>query len=554
MKKISLDGIEVLAGLEWTILDSGKTHKKALAEYMANNKGLRHGIVMTSHGESAVGRMPAGEKFKKGKTPSAAALLALANQRQLEAMGSSLDTENPGTITDSNWIVAQPIEGDSELYWMGAVRNGLPTPGSDFIGTLDEVTERIETLLHIGNFIIYSRSKEIRYNFSAMTSVIEKQFAELVAGIPPHKAEIKMFSLAGYLTMGILVGFVLLVGGWWGFTTWQEKVQQEKARIEAQRAADAQTKQAAEEVKKYEQDVRAVIIKSLDEGMAEVDAGLSSSSPLATMVAWRDLIYNMDVYQSTWDIQGVNCGVENQTPVCTISLQRGETGNNRQLLLEHPDAVIDGDSASYAVRGPDLQTRDVNSSHVTSALDFQKGLLSELQVLRQASITHQVAASQDIVKNVELPPPPSVLPAAAVEAVEGAPAVQSISINLGFASGELNISGEGLWQVSGLGKYLDQPNVRVTEFSTTISAGNLEKMTWNLKAAYFIRNLPQPVIPEVPLGDKKIVVEVPAKYHSTIEVTGGISESNVQGVTSVDDLLGSENGPLSTNPVPIPSN
>jgi len=190
----------------------------------------------------------------------------------------------------------------------------------------------------------------------------------------------------------------------------------------------------------------------------------------------------------------------------------------------------------------------------TAALDFQKGLLSELQVLRQASITHQVAASQDIVKDVALPPPPSVLPAAAAEAVEGAPPVQNISINLGFASGELNISGEGLWQVSGLGKYLDQPNVRVTEFSTTISANNLEQMAWSLKAAYFIRNLPQPVIPEVPLGDQKITVEVPAKYHSSIEVTGGISESSVQGVKAADDFLGSDNGPLSTNPVPIPTN
>lgn len=554
MKKISLDGIEVLGGLEWTILNSDKTHKKALAEYIANNKGVRHGIVMTSNGESAVGRLPANEKNKTGKTPSAAALLALANQRQLEAINSAVDTENPGTITDSSWIVAQPIEGDSGLYWMGAVRNGLPTPGSDFVGSLQEVIERIESLLQIGSFIIYSRDREIRYNFAAMTNVVEKQFAELVAGIPLHKAEVKMFSLASYLTLAILAGFILLVGGWWGFTTWQEKVQQEKARVEAQKAAAAQNRQAVEDVKKYEQDVRAVILKSLDEGMAEIDAGLASSSPLATMIAWRDLIYNLDVYQSTWDLQGVNCGLDNQTPVCTISLQRGETGNNRQLLLEHPDAVIDGDNASYAVRGQDLTPRDVNSSQVTAALDFQKGLLSELQVLRQAAVTHQVAASQDIVKQVALPPPPSALPVS-VEAVEGAPPIQNISINLGFASGELNISGEGLWQISGLGKYLDQPNVRVSEFSTTISANNLEQMAWNLKASYFIRNLPQPVIPEVPMGDKKIVIEVPAKYHSSIEVTGGISESNVQGVkSSSEGLLGSDNAPLSTNPVPIPSN
>lgn len=552
MKKISLDGMEVLGGLEWTILNSDKTQKKALAEYMANNKGVRHGIVMTSNGESAVGRLPANEKTKTGKTPSAAALLALANQRQLEALGT-VDTENPATATDSNWIVAQPIEGDSGLYWMGAVRNGLPTPGSDFVGTAQEVTERIESLLLLGNFIVYSRDREIRYNFAAMTSVVEKQFAELVAGIPLHKAEVKMFSLASYLTMGILVGFVLLVGGWWGFTTWQEKVQQEKARVEAQRAAAEKNRQAVEEVNKYEQDVRTVILKSLDEGMADIDAGVASASPLATLTAWRNLIYNLDVYQSTWDLMGVNCALDNQIPICTINLQRGEIGNNRQLLLEHPDAVIDGDNASYAVRGQDLSTRDVNASHVTAALDFQKGLLSELQVLRQASVTHQVSASQDIVKEVVLPPVPSTLPVS-VEAVEGAPPVQKISINLGFASGELNISGEGLWQISGLGKYLDQPNIRVTEFSTTISANNLDQMKWDLKASYFIRNLPQPVIPEVPLGDKKIIVEVPAKYHSSIEVTGGISESNVQGIKSSSDDLGSDNAPLSTNPVPIPSN
>lgn len=557
MKKISLDGIKVLGGLEWTTLPSDKPHKKALAEYLSHNKGLRHGIVMQYRGEGVVGRIPPGPKEKTAKIPSAAALLALANQRQAQVASEANDSNNQSTVTDFNWIVVQQIDNDGQqdLYWMGAVSGGLPTPGADLVGTLDEITNRIEQLMHVDTFTIFTRDKQIRYYFALHGSIIDKQFAELVAGIPQHKAEVKMFSFAGLLTGGILLGFVLLVGGWWAFTTWQEKVQQEKARLEAQRAQAEQDRRTTEEINKYEQDVRALVLRSLDEGMAEIDAGLASTAPLDTLIAWRDLIYNLDVYQSTWKLTGVNCALENQTPLCVVNLQRGEMGNNRQLLLEHSDAVIDGDMASYTVRGADLSPRDVNSSQVIAAMDFQKGLLSDLQVLRQASVTHQVAASQDIVKDVELPPAPAGLAVQATQAVEGAPPAQQVSLNLGFASGQLEISGEGVWQISGLGKYLNQPNVRVTEFSTTIQADSLEQMTWNVKAAYFIRNLPQPVIPEIPLGERKLVIEVPAKFHSSMEVSGGISESSVQGIKNTAmETASSDNAPLNTNPVPLPNN
>lgn len=534
VKNFSLDGINVLGGLDWVLLPADIPHKKALADFHANHKGVRHGVVLQFKGEGAVGRLPTGDVpkgLKTKKVPSAAALLAMANARQMEQLGEDGQST---TATDNGWILVQKIESahkeDAELYWMGAVRNGLPQPGGDFVGTLSQVTERVEELLNISPYVLYTTDRDIRYNFLSMTTVVEKRFGEFVVGLPTNKAEIKLFSFAGLLLGGIVVAFILLVGGWWGVSTWQEKVAHEKAVREQRLRQQQEQKRAMEEADKYEKDVRAAVLAGLDQGMGEINAGLASTAPQATVNAWRDLIYNIDVYQSTWKIESVTCGLEGQTPICTISLKRGELGNNRQLLLEHSDATITGDEASYVVRGAELQPREVTYSQVSSSLDFGNGLLSDLQNLRQAGITHDVEASKDITKDVTLPPPPSILPQAAAGAVNEVAnnPPEKITINLGFASGAVNIKGDGLWQMAGIAKYLDQPNMRVTDFSVKISPENLEVMTWELKAAYFVRNQQQPTIPPVLLGERKINVEVPEKYRTTMELTGGVSESSVQ--------------------------
>lgn len=544
--------MNVVVGLDWTLLPSDQPYKKAFAEYKAHNKGLQSGVVMGSNGEHIIGRIPAGIKEKASKVPSAAAMLALANQRVLENE-QHVNDGSQTSASEFNWIVAQLIDGDEELYWVGAVRNGLPVAGADFVGNIDVVTERIDEFLSISSFVVHTRDKKLRYNFSASATIIEKEFGELVAGIPAHKAEIKMFSFAGLLTVGILATLIVLGGAYWGFTTWQEKTTRERLARESAAASQKQQQELIQQKKKYESEVRSVVLKGLDEGMAEIQTGLSSSSPLVTMMAWRNIIYNLDLYQSTWNMKGVACGVEGQTPFCTVNLERGSIGNNRQLLTDRPDAVIDGDTASYVVRGSDLSVREMDGDQITSALDFQKGLLSDLQILRQSSLTHQVEASKDIVKEVTLPPPPSMLPQAAAETVGQQPPTTKISINLGYASGNMKLSGEELWQISGLAKELDKPNVKVTEMTAAIDSNNVAKTQWTLSAVYFIRNLAAPVIPEIPLGEEKIKIDVPEKYRSKFEVTGGVSESNVEGAKlNADSGNNSMNSPESAEPVAMP--
>lgn len=539
MKKVRFEDVDVLVGMEWTALSAEMPEKKALANYLSENKNVKKGVIMRSHGMTIVGSAPPKTPTPK-KVPSAAALLAMANQKVIEEAGG-LSSE--GTAEEHSWIVAEQIEGTHE-YWMAAVRNGLPLPGGDLVGSREKIIEEITDLLSTSaNFTVFTLDKEVRYNVIGQVAVVEKTFAELIRGLPTKKAEPALFSIAAHVAVGVLVFSMLAVGGWWGYTQWIEKkkIEAQRAAAAAQQAAQAQQIAAAKA--EYEKSVKDAMLLSLRQGMDELNASISAPSPYESVISWRDLIYSVDLYQGSWKMDGIECAVEETEviiPFCTINLSRGTSGINSLLIEAIPEAQIDGDKASYTIKGSPVARRPGSFSLIGSARDFNVGLLSDLQTIAPTGVSHKVSASAEITRPVSLPaPPPTIMGGSEAKA-------PNVSIQLGYAKGDLSLSGRGVWQMSGVSRFLDQPNVRALSLSVNTSGlDGGQEPTWTLMMDYFIRTLPQPVIPPVTVGEANITVELPAEYRSQDPATGSIAPSDVQAVdpAAPEDEPAQDQGP-----------
>ena len=559
MKKIKLDDMDVLAGLEWSALPQDQPEKKAMAELLAQTKGVNKGIVIRSNGITAVGRPAA--KGPVPKVPSAVALLAFANQKVIqEATGGSSE---PTTSEEHNWIVAEQVTGSEEEMWLGIVKNGVPVPGGDIVGTRAHIiTELTEFLGQSNTFTVFTVDKEVRYNVIGQVTVVEKRFAELVQGVPPAKAKPALFSVGGIVAGVILVLAVVLTGLWWGYSAWAEKSRQAAEALSAAQQQEAAAQQQAADKETYEKSVREAMILALKQGVDEINISLSSPSPYENIQAWRDLIYQTNMYQSGWQMQDINCSMEAETtPICRVSLIRGDLGVNRMLMAERPDAVIDGDNAQYTIRMSALGTRPAAFDTIVPSIGFTNGIMSDLQQVRNAGVQHAIQASQEIVKQAPLPAPPASVPVEGADPAAAAATTTTAAIQMGVAQGKLVITGQEMWQLAGVARYLDQANIKASELavkgSSSSSSGN---GNWSLTLEYFVRTLPQPVLPTVPFGADTITIELPAEYRARGPVDeGGIKESSVDA-TELSDVVPEQNadengppgGPEIPPPVPAP--
>jgi len=519
MQKIRLDGLDVIAEVEWTALPSDLSEKKALSEYMSKNKA-RRGIIIRNRGITVVGKADK----KSGSTPSAAALLALASQKAMEDHGVASSDE---TNEDHNWIVVEQLDGNEEIFWMGAVKNGVPVPGSDIVGNRTQVIDEAVSLTSTSaSFTVFTVDRDVRYNvLSQAGNVVEKRFAEIVRPISPKKAQLNLFSIAAILAVAVVLITMALVGGWMAYSKWDEKQKAESARKAAAAQKKAQASQDAADEKKYEEEVRHVVLAGLDQGMTDVEKSLQAASPQEAVLAWRNVIYNVDLDQASWVLQGISCILEDSLPKCTVSLVRGPVGVNKLLLERFPDAQIEGDSASYILDGHTLTQRPVNIQILGSSSDFSKTVLSDLQMLRSVEIAHTVSQSKEVTKEVKIPAKATVIEKAKKTAGEATP-VKPINIQLGFGSGNVAITGRYLWQLAGVSRMLDSTSVRAKDL--TIALAQDGTATWSLNVEYLVRTLPQPVIPPVKVGEQVIKVPLPQKYVSAVPVEGeGVTESTV---------------------------
>lgn len=534
-KKVSLGDMDVVVGLEWTALSNDVPERKALSEYMSKSKA-RRGIIIRHEGVTVVGRLD----NKTGSTPSANALLALASQKKIEDIGGTVADSSEVTSAEHNWIVVEPVyQEGSDIFWMGAAKNGVPLPGSDILGTKEEIIHEVLNLIMSNDkFTVFTKDKDVRFNVVGQVSnVDERSFADLTRSASSKKATPRLFSIATLLAVGILLAAFLAVGLWFAYSKWDDAQKQKAAALAAAAQQKAASAQAAASLAQYEEEVKKAVLDGLEQGMQEVETSLAGAGPNETISSWSRLIYSVDSDQGGWTIDHFECANEEATPKCTVFLKRGDMGVNRVLLDIHPDAVIEGDEATFVVSGPAISPRSINMQALGSATDFSRTTMSQLQIIRTTDITHTVAESKDVTKEVAIPAPATAMATAADAAGAAPEPPKPVIIQLGFGSGSLALTGTALWQLTGIARELDTPSIRAKDL--TVRYDPISGVAqWTLNVEYLVRTLPQPIIPVVQFGEKNIVVKLPEKYVSTVPVDEGESVS-ASSVTSTSSLSSS---------------
>jgi len=506
---IKMENTQVILGLEWFLLDArdGKDkplpERRAVQKVLKENAGVKAGVVVRSADTAVLGLMPKGHK--KPSVPSGAALLAFASQ---DAQGRS--TGQSSSIEDTQWMVVERL-GDDE-FWLVDLRDGVVVPGADFVGSLDKVRQYMDEMLQDPGFKVFSTDPEIQHIAEHRATIIHKDAATLISDIEkPARGNLKTLSGLDPTMLAVIVAFALAVGGFFGYDYFSKMQKERQLREQAAARQSEEAQRLKKETDDYVANVKTAILTALDAGVEGVNTALQTPSSREVLGAWVSLIENVPVNHSGWTTERVECLMETpEKPLCTVYIRRGPSGINRILLEDYPDVQLNGDEGSYVVRGPDLTPRGADWNQLDSAHGFMMGLVSDLQFIQVAGLSYNQSASSDIVQAVTLPTPPASLFTPGTEQA-AAPA----PVNTGISKGDLGLTGEGLWQLPGLGKLLDRNGVGVKGMNLDLKSS---KEAWQLQSEYFIRSLPSPVLPVI-VGPKDvgaITVELPEKYKALV--------------------------------------
>ena len=537
-KTVKLNNVSVVIGLEWELLDAGASEHKAKRDILKRNPGVKAGVLVRSVVAAVLGLLPPSQK--KPSVPSGAALLALANQ-QAQLRGS---VQSSG-VEDNQWIVIERL-GEDE-YWVVDIKDGVPLPGSDFVGDLDKVRNYLADTVGGTNFKVFSSDEVVLRLAGLDTTTVHRGAGDIIADLEkPSRANLKPLSGLDPVVLIVIAAIVVGLVGYFGWAAYEKQARAQAAQMAAAQRATADARKLSEEKKNYVAAIEAAVIQALDAGVANVDAALQTSSPEEVLMAWSGMVEAVPLDHSGWATDRIECALESPTqPVCTVVLKRTPLSINRILLEDYPDAEIVANEASYVIRGPELVPRVANWSQLGNARALMIGLMSDLQFVRSTGLNYSQGESQDITQAVTLPaPPPSLFkPGDPKQATAPAP------INTGVAKGQLGLSGQGLWQLQGLSTLIDQQGVAVV--SLTVSLTGVDQ-TWNAEAEFFLRSLPAPVLPVIVGPDGPISVALPERYKA---LAGGLPTQG--GVDATEGLpLPDTAGPVeetSTNPPQDPA-
>ena len=549
MKTIGSKKTSGTIGLEWMVLDSKIPEAKAVRAQLNDEifAGVKYGVVFRFRGGSMpitmLGLVPAGES--KPSSPSAAAWVALAHQNEqlvrrksetasrkkgkkvADEVSQPADTLSSGTGDgNQDWMVIQKLSENE--YWFLLVRDGVPMPTTDIVIPYDGVVQLMaEALTH--PVVLFSNDQDIIDQAQGLAYRVEKKdFSEIVAGVRPGRAQIKALKGIPASVILSLIMVVLTLSLWWGYSAWQAHEARKAAQQKAQAAAAAQAAQLRKDQEAYDGAVRQAVLSALKSGMDKVNANLVAPSVPDVIGGWLELVHQTSINHAGWEVSGFECAYAEDRPECTVSLKRGTYGVNRLLLEDHPDAVLEGDQATYKIVAAESPSRQTSIAELPHAKDFTANFISELQFLHLASVTYTLSESKEMTESVKLPEPPASMfkPGATPPAVG--------PVQLGVATGELSLTGNSLWQLDGLAYLLSGSNLSAQGLS--LAATRAETGAWTLKVAYTIRMRPEPVLPAV-LDSKgqPMKVELPSEYRASPEAMAAPAGGNVQA---------SESGPL----------
>lgn len=513
-KIIKLKDTQVVIGLEWELLE-GTSERKAQRDILKRNPGIKAGVLVRSADIAVLGLMAPGQK--KPSVPSGAALLALANQdAQARVTGQS------SSIEDNQWIVIERLAEDE--YWVVDIKDGVPLPGADFVGSYEKVRTYLNDMLEGAGFKVFTSDVGIQELVDQKAMVVPQGAAEIISALEkPSRGNLKTLSGVDPTIVLVIGVFVLAVAAFFAWD-WFKKTSQERARQQqAQQRASEEARRLAAEKQGYVEAIQKAVLDALDQGVNNVNVALQTPAPSEVMGAWVDIVESLPVNHSGWDVQAAECTMETpETPACTIKLKRSSVGINRILLEDFPQAQIAGDDASYVVRGPDLKARSADWHQLSNAQAMLMGLVSDLQFIRTVGLSYSQNESKDITQAVVMPKPPASLFKPGDTAQNAAPA----PVNTGVAKGQLGLSGGNLWQVRGLTSYLERGGI--SALTLNVDLKSKDKQAWQLQTDYLIRSLPAPVLPMVMGPDGAVTVPLPEKYKALTSkepVQGGVAAS-----------------------------
>ena len=549
MERIQIGDQEVLVGLDWQDMAKDMGEGRAIGQVLKNpiHKGKRFGVVVNGPDERMIGLAPASAKLPS-KIPSAAAWLAKSAQIRMHSGGS--DSEAVTTDAQSwNWVVIEPISED--LYWMVAIYKGVPLATTDVMGSFESVVLQAQQFQETGEFTVHSPDENIRRTLSFHGSVSPQGFKDLIRRV--ESGDVKLSEL--YLrqitglrmplflaALGALVTVILIVLG----MHWhQQRLQAEReAANRARGLANAQ--KAAQAASEYEKKVRQAVYAALEAGKKDVNHTLVSPAPSLIVQQWVKLLGQVNLDQSTWNLRKIHC-VAGTLPSCIVEIDRGADGVTRILLQEHPDVQLDGDKGSYQLSGDKLGDRKADWNRLADARSFMVDLISDLQLLRNAGIEYHQDASKEIIKTVTMPTPlVAKFKPGSTDKVGPPPVVQ-----MGIATGQMCLGGARLWQLAGLGEFLDHDGLILKDMDVSVGPEGIT--SWRMNATYLIRSKPQPVLPIVMVNGRPLQLTLPKGFQEIREATGDVGGSNgVAADLNPAPSASSASGPASGLPPPPP--
>lgn len=466
---IEIDGKDYLVGLNWQVVSrAGAAQKKDLKE-KKKETGQAFAFLINGADVSAVGL-----SHKKNSCISAAALFAQANQESL-SKASFADAN-----IKKNWLIVEKLS--SGKFWLCAVADGVPVPGTDVVDDFNVISAKIADLLDIlDSTEIFSTNSQIQEYVAEVSPAKNRRFEDIISEIPAAKLKsIKMLKI-GSVPAPIFWGLAIMVLGVGGYHAYDwyhgDKVQRDKLkkqkieemnRQSAAAQADSQKSREAQEInrQKIEQALKGV-------------ADSLMQNPLEVAMEWEKRIGDLPITQGGWSMNAVGCTVQD----CTVQVMRTPLGNNAFLLERFPMAVIEGDTASYGPITMNVSSRQTALTGLPLPGEIISGLVSESQIVNSMpgqNLKIKVGTAADMTYVPVAPPPPTKPGEPPGELRDLPPAV------LGIARGEITVSGTGLWQLRDIGKTLSRPGVGIEKLAVLVPQDLSSGVTWTLTGYYYV--------------------------------------------------------------------
>lgn len=483
---VGLTGKTLVVGLNWSVIaKSGPGRKKDIRKAFVDS-GFTFGVVADGPNEAAIGLCA-----KKAEFPSAAALLAAANSLALKKRGFG-DTQS-----SSNWILVERLKSGDKAgqYWMCAISEGVPVPGTDIIEDLTVTSAKLAELVEIlENVEIFSIEPEILEYVAGASPSFEKSFADLTADVTPNKAS-RPQKIVGvpdwfYAMFG---GVALVIGLGLGYSWYSENTAQElKLQQSAQKKVQA-SKDAQEDSLRKDQSYRRADEVARNTELEKVSNALSRA-PADIVKEWSTVVNGLALNQGGWIVEKVMCDLSN----CLVSVVRDvNLGTNASLREVVPTAEFTEDgAASYSLPVRLPAPRPVLLGSLSSWSDFALRVGTTLQQLKMSGL---VDSSLGPRKELTYRPPSlSVAPAGAlasaqgvVSTVTGTPGVAPIQQPpkpLGVLTGQFTIKGTSLWELRDVSDDLGGAEFSVDSLQVDFGKTFGVDAAWTLRGVYFLKS------------------------------------------------------------------